>query len=256
GVAPFAGFWSKDAILGAVHDRAHHATGFAHHLYSGLYWVGMLTAGLTAFYTFRGFFLTFFGKEQIPPEAGHHAHEAPHVMTVPLLILAFLAVTIGWYFTWTGGVVDFLRHTPSLAYKTIADTTGTQPSSHGDVMLVSTAFALLGVALAAYLYLGSSAQATLMARLFRPLYWLSYRKFFLDEIYQKFIVWPLQGLAAVSDWFDRYVIDALANLVGAFPGAVGWLLRSLQNGMVQFYALAMILGLLVLIGTLALWPAG
>ena len=63
-------------------------------------------------------------------------------------------------------------------------------------------------------------------------------------------------LAMICYWFDRYVIDGLVNLVGAIPGVFGAGLRSLQSGMVQFYALAMMLGLLVLIGALVLWPAG
>src|SRR5215467_4533538 len=93
GFVPFAGFWSKDEILGAVHHAGEHsdAPGF----YNMLYWAGMFTAGLTAFYTFRGFFLTFFGEERIPHEAGHHAHESPPAMTVPLMILSVFAAGIG-----------------------------------------------------------------------------------------------------------------------------------------------------------------
>jgi NADH-quinone oxidoreductase subunit L len=254
GLPPFAGFWSKDEILGAVHDKGH-GHGFEAGLYTGLYWVAVFTAGLTAFYTFRAFFLTFYGDERIPHEAGHHAHESPKSMTIPLAILAFCAVTIGGYFAWTHGILNFLKLTPSLAYETIAKTGG-DAKFHWGVAIASSGVVLAGIGLAAYLYLGSPAQATFMARALRPLYWLSSNKFFIDEIYQTFIVWPLQLLAAVGYWFDRYVIDALVNFVGALPGAVGWVLRSLQNGMVQFYALAMILGLLVLIGALALWPAG
>ena len=89
-----------------------------------------------------------------------------------------------------------------------------------------------------------------MARVLRPLYELSYGKFFIDQIYQVLIVWPLRVLATISYWVDRYVIDGLVNFVGAIPGVCGAVLRSLQNGMVQFYALAMMLGLLVLIGAL------
>ncbi len=70
------------------------------------------------------------------------------------------------------------------------------------------------------------------------------------------IVWPLKMLAMICYWIDRFIIDGLVNFVGAIPGVFGAGLRSLQSGMVQFYALAMILGLLVLIGALILWPAG
>ena len=65
---------------------------------------------------FRPFFLTFYGPERIPPEAGHHAHESPGAMTVPLMILAFGATVVGAYFEWTHGFARFLAATPSLAY--------------------------------------------------------------------------------------------------------------------------------------------
>src|ERR1043166_1446304 len=77
----------------------------------------MFTADLTAFYTFRAYFLTFHGEERIPHEAGHHAHESPPAMTGPLAILAVGAFSVGWYFTWTGSFLSptgFLMQTPSL----------------------------------------------------------------------------------------------------------------------------------------------
>ena len=79
-------------------------------LYGYLYYAGTFTAFLTAFYTFRAYFLTFHGEERIPKEAGHHAHESPAVMTVPLVILAIGALAVGAYFQWTG---DFLGQTDS-----------------------------------------------------------------------------------------------------------------------------------------------
>jgi NADH-quinone oxidoreductase subunit L len=253
GLFPFSGFWSKDEILGAVHDRAINSAGFTQNFYSGLYWIGVFTAGLTAFYTFRAFFQSFFGAERIPHEAGHHAHESPAAMTGPLMILAVPAALIGGYYGLTHGILDFLKHTPSLAYQTIAQT-AEEPKLEFGVSAVSTLVVLVGISLAAFLYLGERKQAEWFARVLRPLYVLSQGKFFIDQIYNVFIVWPLRALAAISYWIDRYVIDALVNFVGALPGIGGSVLRSLQNGMVQFYALAMMLGLLVLIGALLLWP--
>ncbi len=255
GVFPFAGFWSKDEILDAVHDKAHSGTGTGHIFYSLLYLAGVFTAGLTAFYTFRAFFLTFFGEERLPPEAGHHAHESPKLMTVPLMILSVFAAGVGAYYSLTHGVMDFLSKTPSLAYDTIAKTQ-TEPESPMHVATFSTVIVGVGIALAAYFYLGDQTQATWLASKLRPLYLLSHGKFFIDQLYQVFIVWPLWILAQMSYWFDRFVIDNLVNLVGAIPGLCGAAMRSLQNGMVQFYALAMMLGLLVLIGALLLWPTG
>ena len=71
---------------------------------------------LIDFYMFRPFFLTFYGPERIPPEAGDHAHESPGTMTVPLVVLAFGSLTVGAYFEWTHGFAQFLAATPSLAY--------------------------------------------------------------------------------------------------------------------------------------------
>ena len=104
GIIPFAGFWSKDAILAAVAEKASEVQSSS--IYGYLYYAGMITAFLTAFYTFRAYFLTFHGEERIPKEAGHHAHESPAAMTGPLMILAIGALTVGAYFQWTG---DFLK---------------------------------------------------------------------------------------------------------------------------------------------------
>src|SRR5262249_12110894 len=90
-----SGFWSKDEILAATFQASHlEANAFAN-FYTVLFIAGLITAGLTAFYTFRAYFMTFWGELRIPPEAGHHAHESPPVMTVPLMILAAGAVGVG-----------------------------------------------------------------------------------------------------------------------------------------------------------------
>ena len=246
GVFPFAGFWSKDAIVTAVHGRAE-----AEPIYRTLFYVALFTAFLTAMYTFRAFFLTFYGKERVPPEAGHHAHESPRPMTLPLMILAVGAFVVGWYFEWTHGFAHFLSATPSLAYAAV-QATGPASEFHFSIAALSTAVALAGIGVAAYLYLGEAAQVDWLAKRLRPLYWLSYRKLLFDEIYGLLFVAPLRGLAALSYAIDRYLVDGLVNLCGAIPGFVGAGMRSLQNGMVQFYAIAMLLGLLALAGTLLL----
>jgi NADH-quinone oxidoreductase subunit L len=103
--------------------------------------------------------------------------------------------------------------------------------------------------------LGDDSSAARLSRLLAPLYWLSYGKFFIDPIYNALFVWPLLVLAQASNLFDKYVIDGLVNLVGKVPVWVGARLRSLQTGLVQFYALAMVWGVVVLIITLLVWPA-
>ncbi len=258
GVFPFAGFWSKDAIIGAAGERAAHGE----MLYSVLFWASLFTAFLTAFYTFRGLFLTFYGRERIPPEAGHHAHESPSVMTVPLMLLALCALSVGAVFDWGHMFSQFLSSTPSLAYSTIQATVPHETEhghSHLGLALFSTFVAVSGVGLAAFFYLGDMKQITALTRLMSSpyglkLYQLSSGKFYVDAIYGILFLWPLRMLAAASYWFDRYVIDGLVNFCGYVPVAVGGVLRSLQSGMVQFYALLMVLGTLVLIGTLFIWP--
>ncbi len=239
-----AGFFSKDKILEAVYEQAGH--GHAPTLYLVLLCVAVFTALLTAFYTFRAFFLTFHGEEQIPPEAGEHAHESPRSMIVPLVILAVGAVAAGWFFP---RVLSFLRQTPSLAYGGLP---AEEHLPNWSLMGVSIAVVLVGIGSAWLLYVGRRALVEQLTRALDAvrLYRLSHGKIFFDEIYGFLVVGPLEGLAWLSYWVDRYLIDSLVNLCGLLPKLIGAALRPLQNGMVQFYALAMVLGLLVLIGAL------
>jgi NADH-quinone oxidoreductase subunit L len=87
-------------------------------------------------------------------------------------------------------------------------------------------------------------------------YKLSLHKFYFDELYNAAIVWPLRLAASVCYWIDRWIVDGLVNLVGAIPPAVGSVMRNLQMGLVQFYALAMMLGALILVAARMIWAAG
>ena len=251
-LVPFAGFWSKDAIMAAVNEKGQSAE-----LFRWLYWGALGTAFLTSLYTFRAFFLTFYGPERVPYEAGDHAHESPPSMTVPLVILAVCALVVGAYFEGTGSFARFIAQTPSLAEKVDSEHAavgeGHGSGSHAAIGAVGTVVSLAGIGLAAFLYLGDAAQVVFLRRVLSPLYWLSHGKLFIDQIYVALFVWPLRMLAKLSYWFDRVVVDGLVNLVGYVPLALGAALRSLQTGMLQFYALAMLWGLVVLIITL-LWP--
>ncbi|MGO9115138.1 MAG: NADH-quinone oxidoreductase subunit L [Thermoguttaceae bacterium] len=261
GIVPFAGFWSKDAILAAVAEKA--SQSHLGSIYGYLYYAGTFTAFLTAFYTFRAYFLTFHGEERIPKAAGHHAHESSAAMTGPLVILAIGALTVGAYFQWTGDFLrrdGFLMQTPPL---TALQLTGLQTeaaatSAHGPsefmVSLISTAVALAGIGLAWLFYIARPdlAAATVKSSKSLGLYALSHGKFFIDEIYAALIVRPLEALAALLALVDNYLIDGMVNAVGAVPRALGSVFRPLQGGLVQFYALVMALGVLALFGAL-LW---
>lgn len=247
GIPPLAGFFSKDEILAAI--QAGESP-----LYKGLFVVAIGAALLTVFYTFRAFFLTFHGEEVIPHEAGHHAHESPPTMTVPLVILAVCSAVVGLWLWSTGDFGEFLAATPSLAYIHRHFPVHAHGEGHGFLMGISLAIGVAGIFLAWLLYLAaprlSAALTTTMSGL--GIYQLSYGRFFIDQIYNLFVVWPLQAISLVSYWIDAYVIDGLVNLVGRAPPGAGSMLRPLQGGLVQFYAVSMVLGLLVLIGAILL----
>ncbi|HEX3656641.1 MAG TPA: NADH-quinone oxidoreductase subunit L [Pirellulales bacterium] len=252
GVIPFAGFWSKDAILAAVHHAGESSS-----LYQGCYYATVFAALLTSLYTFRAVFLTFFGPTHVPEEAGHHAHESPPSMTMPLIVLAICALVVGAYFELTHKFAHFLVRTPSLAFGPVYGH-GLDDAFHANIALVGTVVALVGIGLAAYFYLGDRREIARVTQFMQSgwglkLYQLSYNKFFLDPIYTFFIVWPLQLLAVVSSLVDQLVIDRIVNWFGIVPRAFGSVLRTLQTGMIQFYALAMVLGMLVLVGSLLVW---
>ncbi len=259
GVFPFAGFWSKDLILVELYGKAHDGSA----LYQYLYYGALVTAFLTAFYTFRALFRTFFGEKVIPSEAGHHAHESPPVMIFPLILLALASAVVGVYFEHP--LQEFLAKTPSLAWEPIRVTGEMNAEQHHEherihfqIAALSTVVALAGIGLAAFFYLGDRKAIGKIARGMQVIrvYQLSYGKFFFDQIYQVLFVWPLRFLAAVSYAFDRWIVDGIVNLCGWLPRLLGSMLRNVQSGLVQFYALAMVIGVVVLLGSLIVWNVG
>jgi NADH-quinone oxidoreductase subunit L len=239
GIVPFAGFWSKDDILGRVFE-ASQDTGYGG-LYMTLFIAGLLTAGLTAFYTFRAYFLTFHGETRVPEEAGGHGHESPRVMTVPLVILAVFALGVGAVVGPTGLFEGFLGRTPWFTEGPSEGWTATRFL----LMAGSTAVALAGVGAAWWMYVRNPALPRELARRAEPAYQLSLNKFYVDELYAAFLLRPLGLITQGLRLFDQYVVDNLVDLVGQVPRLLGALYRPVQNGLVQYYALAMALGLTV-----------
>ncbi len=151
-----------------------------------------------------------------------------------------------------------MQQTPSLAFAPLQGTVDHSEyahEAHQTVSMIGTLVALAGIGLAAFLYLGERSLVLTLQRLLAPLYWLSHGKLFFDQIYYALVVWPLELLASFSYWFDRRVIDGLVNFIGRIPPWIGAGMRPLQSGLVQFYALAMVWGVLVLVLTLLIWPA-
>jgi NADH-quinone oxidoreductase subunit L len=290
GVAPFAGFFSKDEILASLHSRGwpdahhddHHAAATDRPPFSPvtfspaedhggasvssassatsrldspatfrtLFWMALFTAGLTAFYTFRAVFMTFTGPTRVPEEAGHHAHESPPVMTAPLIILAIASAVSGWLLFSTHALADFLAATPSFTAPAVV-ATAVKPAFHWDLALQGTLAAAIGIALAAYGHLGRRSDGPQMERFLGPLETLFARKFFLDEIYTAVVVKPLEAVAWIAALFDRRVIDGLVDLVASIPLGAAAVVRQLQTGLMQRYALAGVVGVLAIVVALA-----
>lgn len=253
GVPLLSGFWSKDEILGVAHAASQggnpHAT-----IHALCFLAAVITVGLTAFYTFRAYFLTFWGELRIPSEAGDHAHESPPVMLVPLRILAVGAVALGIVIQpFTHWISHLLEHNwIETAFS--AQPLGDHPHLGFDAVVSSgcSLLALAAIGLAWWMYVRQPGTADRLARAARGAYELSLNKFHVDELYYVFLVRPLNALAALARVFDQYVVDGIVDLIGSVPRLWGQFLRPIQNGLVQFYALAMMLGLTVFLGALVL----
>ena len=220
GVPPFAGFYSKDAILAAA-DR--HAP--------WMYWVGVITAGMTAFYVFRAIFLAFYGKYR--GEA--HPHESPFVMIGPLVVLAALSLAGGRLFNVPGFLAPLFP-----------------PVEEGhDIgpVVVSVAFGLAGIALAWLFYVAKPGLPDQVATSFSGLYKLIYNKYFVDEIYDAVVVNPVVSGSREVLWkgVDVAVIDGAVNGVGNRARGIGGVLKRLQSGNIRSYAAWVLLGSVVLL---------
>jgi NADH-quinone oxidoreductase subunit L len=247
-----AGFWSKDQIMVAVFA----ASGAGHPyraIYVVVFVVALVTAGLTAFYTFRAYFLSFWGELRVPPEAGEHAHESPPVMTVPLMILAVGALGVGFVNAepWTTWLNDLLVQRIDPPLEAVHEELVTGPTKIA-VMFGSMVIALAGIALAGWMYALRPGLADRLAGRMQAFYQLSLNRFYLDELYNFFIVRPLAGFAEFCRIIDLYVVDGLVDIVAQVPRLFGLVFRPIQNGLTQFYALAMALGLVVFVVAL-LW---
>ncbi len=203
-----------------------------------LWAIGLLTAGMTAFYMFRLVNLTFHGSSRVPHEAEHHIHESPRTMTVPLVILAVLSVVGGWI-GWPGalgGSNRFERFLEPVVGPPVAHLEGILSTREGaqraieeavlrhreieyTLMIASVLMALGGIWLARLLYLKRTELPEQLASKWRGLYRLVYRKYYVDEVYDALFVNRAKDLGTTLGVFDATVIDGLG-----VDGA-GWLTR-------------------------------
>jgi len=251
GIFPFAGFFSKEMILGAA---------FAGHHYV-LFGFAVLAAGGTAFYVFRAVFSVFFGQrdaDALHPapaaaaaahgghgDAGHGGvHESPWVMLAPLVILAAMSFIAGWPLE--HGFGEFLgRVLPS------GEHGGEVPGALAAEIL-AVVVALGGLTFAWATYQKGFVDPDRIAAAWPRLYALSKNKFYIDEFYAAVIVRPLLSLARGALRFDLGVIDGIVNGVAETARGWGAALARLQTGRVRDYLLFMALGLAAVLGVL-LW---
>ena len=248
GVFPFAGFFSKDEILYQAWLRG-----------GPLVWMaGVIGAFMTAFYMFRLYFLTFHGRSRVPEEAKHHLHESPNSMTGPLMILAVLSVIGGFVQVpiLAGG-----QRLDQFLEPVFADAVDLAPAAHAasaagaevGLMVISLVVALMGIFVAYKFYVADPELPRRLAEQMRGAYRLVFNKYWVDEIYESFVVQPIyRGSVRLWERFDAAVIDGAVNGVGRQIERGAELLRLAQTGYVQVYALILTLGAVVLIGYLAL----
>lgn len=218
GVPPFAGFWSKDEILVAAfhHDKL-------------IYYVGLLVAGLTAFYMFRLYFGIFWSKDT---KYHHTPHESPLSMSVPLMILAFLSITVGFI--------------PFSEFVT-ADKMGFEAHLNYPLAAVAVGVGAIGIILSWIFYKKENDLAQKFANFFGVLYKWASNKFYFDEIYlfvTKKIIFNL--IAAPIAKFDKKIVDGTMEGIGNKTVLLAEKIKGLQSGRVQDYALFFVGGIVVI----------
>jgi NADH-quinone oxidoreductase subunit L len=270
GIFPFAGFFSKDEILGRAFDR-----------FFLLWIVGFITAGLTAFYMFRMLFLTFFGYCRADEHVEKHIHESPWPMTVPLMILAGFSLIGGWI-GWPeviGGEDRFEKFLDPILKGVLPETGEVNIVHHAvlkELLLMgaSLTIAAVGIFLAYQFYCTKRIVPELVAKKWPRLYQLLLHKYYVDEIYDAAIVdrtkdlgtllgrfdanvidgvgvdgagWLARFGSTLSMWWDKWIIDGLLNFSAKLLQLLSYPVRLLQTGMFSSYAMLILVGLVVLL---------
>ena len=244
GIPPFAGFFSKDAILLAAyaHDKA-------------LWLLGAAGAFLTAFYMGRLCWYTFAGEYRggDPGAAGHGAagsghgaglHESPAVMTIPLAILAVFAVFLGW----AGADILGNPFERFIHFERVAP-----PPGNTGLLVGSILIAVAGWLAAGAVYVWRIVPSEELRRRFHGLYTLVVHKYYVDDFYG----WLFLGIGGLvirlAGAFDRYVVDGLVNLAGWLARQLGLGLRYAQTGREETYLLLVFLGVLIIVLVRVAW---
>ena len=242
GVFPFAGYYSKDAILEAAWAAG---TGVGQYGY----WCTLIAAFLTAFYSWRLIIMTFHGKPRADHHTMEHVHESPAVMTGPLILLAIGALVLGfafhdqllgadWRAFWgdaiqvaaTNHVLANMEHIP------------------GWVALAPSVVGLLGIITAYVFYMFVPTIPAMIATTFRPVYLFVLNKWYFDELYDRIFVQPYIALSRTL-WQvgDVTIIDGIPNGIATLTGDGSAQVVKLQTGSIAVYAFTMLIGLVVLV---------
>jgi NADH-quinone oxidoreductase subunit L len=243
GIIPFAGYYSKDAIL-----EDDWAVGTAVALYT--YWLGVFTAFLTAFYSWRLLFLTFHGKPRAEARVMEHAHESPWVMLAPLVVLAVGAVVAGmagYHFFVGEGRAEFWRD--SILVLPEHDAAAHLEDVPFLEKILPLVAAVCGIAASWWCYIRQPEIPGIVASRFRALYLFLYNKWYFDELYDAVFVRPIM-LLGVGLWRkgDGAVIDGLGpDGISARARDLAVLAGRLQTGYLYHYAFAMLIGVVVLV---------
>ena len=223
-----SGFWSKEEIFSGLHEHKF------------LLALALLTAGMTAFYMFRTYFLTFEGEYR----GNEHPHNASKVITIPLIILAVPSAIIGFMLSGKLGMPSF-----------DAFIKGAEHVAHHNesllIPMISLLIALSGIGLAFVLYVDKYREMAKInldsfIRKIKPVYSFLTNLWYIDKFYYKFIDYVVLPVSSLISAFDKYIVDSIVNLVAVVTRFNGWILRLFQNGNVQTYATILFGGLMFL----------
>jgi NADH-quinone oxidoreductase subunit L len=275
GIPGLAGFFSKDEILWQAYSSRQGS--------NALYAVGLLTAGLTAFYMWRLMYMTFYGKSRVAPEVEAHVHESPASMTVPLTVLAVGSVLVGWLGTpklwgftgWFHGFEQWLEPSFASAAAEAATEGAHDASTEGILMAVSVALAIIGIFIARFCYhLRPEIPGAIEARC-APIHRTLLNKWYVDELYDILFVngfakgggrmlgafdrnvidggvngagWLTRLSSSFSIWWDTWIVDGAVRLTSLLVKLSSYPVRIVQTGRVQAYALFVVVGALAFFG--------
>jgi NADH-quinone oxidoreductase subunit L len=275
GIPGFAGFFSKDEILWQTYSSPAGSR--------ALWIVGLVTAGLTAFYMWRLMNMTFYGKSRVAREVAAHIHESPPAMTVPLVLLAVGGVFAGWLGVpraWNLSERFYAFEKWLEPAFTSAATEAARGGAHDAsaewiLMGISVAVAIIGIVIARYFYHHKPHIPDTLEKSLRPIHGLLYNKYYVDEVYDFLFVnglgkgggrllgafdrnvvdgavngagWLTRFSSRVSMWWDTWIVDGAVRLGSFTVKLLSYPVCILQTGRMQAYALFIVVGVLVFFG--------